>query len=159
MSTQSVTIQGHLFTMSAPYKVGHVLTAGEAQALNQLRAENVRNNFAARMKAAAEKGQSLGQSELTAYDESYAFQVGAGGGPRGPADPVTDLARRLALHDVKGAIRAGGLKVKDFSSEKLESLIDDALAQRPEYMKAAAKAIAAQKIAPSAPALNLNLKA
>jgi len=157
-STQKVTIQGSVYTMSAPYAEGYSLTAGEASAMNQLRAENVRNNFAAQIKKALEEGKTLGQAELTAYDESYEFGVRASG-VRSITDPVEKAARELALKDVRGAIKAGGLKVKDFSDEKLESLVDDAIAQRPDYMERAKRAIAALKAKESAPALKLNLAA
>src|SRR6516162_3885340 len=42
----SMTIQGLQFDIKTPYKEGHMITAGEASQLNQVRMENIRNNFA-----------------------------------------------------------------------------------------------------------------
>lgn len=40
-----IHIRHYDFTLDAPYEEGHKLTLGEAQALNGLRAENIRNNI------------------------------------------------------------------------------------------------------------------
>ncbi len=55
MKTALITIQGANFNAPQPYDEGHVLTVNEASALNQVFAENLRNNFAARIKRSAEE--------------------------------------------------------------------------------------------------------
>ena len=48
--TQAITIAGTRFTVPVRYAEGHVLTAGEANALNQTYLENCRNNLSGRAK-------------------------------------------------------------------------------------------------------------
>ena len=45
--TKEITIAGIDFTISAPYAAGQVMSDAEAAALNQVRAENIGNNFRA----------------------------------------------------------------------------------------------------------------
>ena len=45
-STDEITIAGQVFSVPVRYAAGHVLTEGEASALNQTYHENLRNNFA-----------------------------------------------------------------------------------------------------------------
>jgi hypothetical protein len=49
---EDVTIAGEVFKIDTPYTEGHTCTAGEASALNQVRHENLRNNFAKKVKDA-----------------------------------------------------------------------------------------------------------
>lgn len=49
---QDITVNGLTFQAELPYAAGHPLTAGEAVALNQTYSENLRNNFANRVKKA-----------------------------------------------------------------------------------------------------------
>ncbi len=55
MDTKNIIIQGQTFTASLPYAAGQALTESEARALNQVRLENIRNNFASKVKASLEK--------------------------------------------------------------------------------------------------------
>ena len=54
--SKTINIYDEEFTVSTPYAEGHVITAAEAKALNQVRAENIANNFRAKIKAAKEDG-------------------------------------------------------------------------------------------------------
>ena len=56
MSQKTITIQGVEFTVASPYAEGHTITEAEAKALNQVRAENIRNNCAGLVKAANTEG-------------------------------------------------------------------------------------------------------
>lgn len=58
---QEIKVQGHIFTVRAPYAAGHTINENEAGALNQVFGENIRNNAAARMKRGV--GQSLNLPE------------------------------------------------------------------------------------------------
>jgi hypothetical protein len=156
MNTQPVVIQGSLFTIAAPYAAGHQLTANEAAALNQLRAENIRNNFAARMKKAIEdKAPELGQNELNAYDETYQFGVRAAG--KLPQDPVEKEAYKLAEQAVVNALKARGTKLKELPEGKLDELVLATLEKRPNFREQAAKVIAARKEAVAGAAVDVEL--
>src|SRR5690606_10051928 len=53
--TKTITIQGHEVSIPVRYAEGHSLNANEANALNQLMLENIRNNVAGKIKKAADE--------------------------------------------------------------------------------------------------------
>ena len=59
MDTQTITIQGGQFQIPMPFSEGHTLNGPEASAMNQLFAENIRNNFAGKMKKAEEAKEAV----------------------------------------------------------------------------------------------------
>lgn len=83
MPTIQTRIKGYTFSLSHPFEPGHQLTAGEAQALNDLRTENIQNNFRGFVNEQISRlapGQLLPQStldalqlQLTTYDQTYRF--------------------------------------------------------------------------------------
>lgn len=81
-------IKGYSFQLSAPYNEGHSLTSGEASALNDLRKENIQNNFRSQV-ADQTSNLALGellpqnildglQAKLTEYDQTYKFAEKSG---------------------------------------------------------------------------------
>lgn len=80
----TITIKGQPFTISEPYAAGYVLVREEGQALNLLRAENIRNNLAPMVERELAKllpGEALSpaaraelQQRVTQYDRGYKFQ-------------------------------------------------------------------------------------
>ena len=87
MTTKEITIAGQTFAVLQPYAEGHTITEAEAKALNQVRAENVRNNMAGKVKAAAEGTAKEGEPTadnivdfVTAYDAAYVFTLASVGG-------------------------------------------------------------------------------
>jgi hypothetical protein len=78
-----IRIRSYPFTLAEPFRAGTVLTKGEAQALNALRAENIRNNVARVVHeaiAVLPEGTLLAsetlaqlQARITQYDLSYQF--------------------------------------------------------------------------------------
>ena len=146
MNTQPVLIQGEMFTIAAPYSPGHVLNANEAAALNQLRAENIRNNFAAKMKKALEDNSgALGQEALSAYDAVYQFGIRQSG--KVPQDPVEKEAWKLAEAAVIAALKQRGTKLKELPEGKLDELVEQTLEKRPHFREQAATIVAARKSA------------
>lgn len=145
-SMDVITIAGRQFQVRAPYTPGQsvILSEGEAHTLNQVRHENIRNNFAKRVKDVGEDAEKLAalQSDLAKYDEAYQFGVRQGG-PR-----VTDPVKRRALEIVTGKIeaqlRAKGIKMKDVSREEIRQRAERAVAENPIYMETARKAIEAE---------------
>jgi hypothetical protein len=124
-ATQTLTIQGRTFTIPAPYTAGpRELTAGEAAALNQTMAENIRNNFAGMMKKAAEgdSPRQLGQAELDEYAAAYKFGERSGGA-RIMRDPVEAEEHKLATEAVKRWIKSQNKKVKDFTDEQFDGFV------------------------------------
>jgi hypothetical protein len=129
--TQSVTIQGHDFVIPAPYVAGHTLNGNEAGALNQLYAENVRNNCAGRIKAAQKAAEEAGRefsldtetvgegeaqvtlrANLQEYADNYEFGARATRAKE-PVDPVAKEAWRLAQDVLAKQLAEKGLKRKD----------------------------------------------
>lgn len=158
MTTQ-ITIQGLQFDIPQPYAEGHPLTHNEAAALNQVYGENLRNNFAKRVRDAVEKAgnpeavdvASL-QADLDAYVSEYEFGVRRAGTPRGSVDPVEAEAFKIAMETVKGALRANGFKLSDVSTEQKAELAQQLIDSNPQIREEAvrrveqAKAIGKQTI-------------
>ena len=46
-----IKVEGLIFNAPAPYRQGHILNENEANTLNQTFAENLRNNFAKKVKS------------------------------------------------------------------------------------------------------------
>jgi hypothetical protein len=108
MQTHDVTIAGHVFSVPLRYEAGHVITEGEASALNQTLCENVRNNLAPKIKKEHEalgEGQSLNvddwQTKVTEYGTSYEFGVR---GVSVAVDPLDAEIQRMAKAAVKLAL-------------------------------------------------------
>lgn len=135
-----VTIAGKEFEIDEPYTEGHVLTAGEAAALNQTYRENVRNNMAAKVKDGA------GQDEVTQYATEYEFGVRTGGG-RTTADPVMREAINLAKTAIKAFLKANN---KTADKEAIQAKAEE-LANNPEkeYMARARRIVEEQRNAAS----------
>lgn len=78
-----IRISRYQFEVSDPYSAGMAINLAEAQALNALRAENIRNNLMDRVRAARDSAgpdvvlsiqvlEEL-QAQFTAYDQEYSF--------------------------------------------------------------------------------------
>lgn len=115
----NITIAGKTFSVPQPYTEGHTLSAGEANALNQTYAENLRNNFSKKVKDASDTGsfdQDVFQSTLDEYAEEYEFGERVGG-QRG--DPVMNEAMEIMRDKVRKAIVKSGQKLKDFKPKAI----------------------------------------
>src|SRR5215207_2984116 len=99
--TTSVTIAGNQFIIPAPFTEGYALNTNEAQALNQLLRENVRNNLAPR--------EGLTQEAVDEYVATYEFGTRRGGGAgRESLTPVQKRARAIAKDKITAALAARG---------------------------------------------------
>jgi len=158
----AITIQGLQFEVAQPYAAGHVLTEGEASQLNQVRAENIRNNFAAQIKAAIEahrKANSLPDDaevavtdldkdtldeKLAKYDEDYEMGLRGGpSGPRTPVDPVMREAHRIALEKVKVALKKKGITLDSVPKEKMAQFVTGTIAKYPAILEEARRRVSA----------------
>jgi hypothetical protein len=111
-----ITIRHYDFALDAPYEEGHVLTLGEAQALNGLRAENIRNNISKVINAkldALPEGHVLSVEEVAElqalvddYASRYFFKFREGkGDQRGQLSAETYA---IARDRVSAILRAAG---------------------------------------------------
>lgn len=126
-----ITIAGETFSVPQPYAEGHVLTANEAGALNQVFAENVRNNLASKVKEAKEAGAFDAlefQATVDAYTSSYEFGVRSGGGGR-VGDPVQAEALDIARDIVRDSLRKKGYKLADVKAAQITELAKGVLAK------------------------------
>lgn len=146
---EEITIAGQIFTVHRPYFEGHILSANEAAALNQVFGENLRNNFAGTVKKAVEAGafdHPTHQDLLDAYATSYEFGVRkareGGGSTRTPKDPVEAEALSIAKDKVRAAIKAKGGNPKDYSAADIASLAAQVLDKYPQIREVAARNVA-----------------
>jgi hypothetical protein len=158
----NITIQGLEFEAPQPYVAGvHTLTEGEASALNQTLAENLRNNFAPSIKSAiAEYRKANGLAEdaevavtsldydaldsaFQKYADEYEFGVRKAGGIRTPTDPIQREAHRIALDKVKTALNVKNVKLTSVPKEKMAEFVSQVLAKYPEITEEAKRRVAA----------------
>lgn len=118
MAYDQITIQGQTFRVPIRYQSGHVLTENEADALNQTYHENLRNNFASKVRDGSEAGVSLEtlQQQLDDYAADYQFGARGGGGPR---DPVMTLAMGVARELIRNAIKNKGLDPDEWPATRI----------------------------------------
>lgn len=140
----SITIQGLTFPITSPFAEGHPLTATEAAALNNLRGENLRNNFAARIKAllgatadrAERTAAELTDEEKTqlaidfaAYDAQYTLSGKRSA--KAPVDPVEREATRIAKEQVDAALRRKGIEKKALAEGQYDNYVGQLLERNP----------------------------
>lgn len=150
---KSIIIQGISFVAPLPYQEGHVLTANEISALNQVFHENIRNNFANRVKKLVEEAETNGaeldeaalQSELNDYIESYEFGIRTGGGR--VTDPVESEALKIATSKVHEAMKKKGIKRKDVSADNVRELARQVLDDHPDLLDQARVIVEARNAA------------
>lgn len=112
---EQITIAGHAFNAPVRYEEGHECTDGEASALNQTYHENLRNNFAKKVKDAIEAktfDAAKMQTEFDAYATAYSFGIRTGGGGS-TRDPVMAEAMNIAKAQIRAALKKKGVKVSD----------------------------------------------
>ena len=144
---EQITIAGKTFNAPLRYEEGHELSAGEAAALNQTYHENLRNNFAKKVKDSIEAGafsQDIAQHEFDAYAREYQFGVRTGGGGA-PRDPVTKEALDILKDKIRMALKKKNLKA---DAASITARAKELLPTRPDIMELAKKRVAeAQAIA------------
>lgn len=137
--SEQITIAGEIFSAPVRYQEGHELTAGEASALNQTFHENLRNNFAKKVKDAKDAGtfnlDEL-QEEFSQYAEEYQFGVRTGGGGA-TRDPVMTEALNIAKAKVRAALKQKGVKVSDVQASAITEAAKNVIAKYPEIMELA----------------------
>lgn len=140
------------FDVTQPYDAGHTLTEAEARALNQVRRENLGNNFRSVVKKAQDDAKEAGKevdveslkSQFAELDSKYVFTIREVNATR-KLDPVEREARNL----VKAELRSyfAGLdpaqKFSDLPEDEQERLIEQN-ANSPEVIKIAKQIVNAK---------------
>jgi hypothetical protein len=133
-SRKNIIIKKVEYTIAQPFAEGHVCTANEANALNQLLSENVRNNFAPKV----EKSEvAPTQEDLDNYVASYQFGVRS----VSSSDPVEKVMRQLVERKLIEALKARGKNKSSLSSEEFKNAIDAAVEKNRDVLYAKAKEI------------------
>lgn len=164
---KQISMYGHVFEISAPYAEGHTLTAAEARALNQLRAENISNNVRKQVKEAdaleneKEKAKALEaiRTKISEYDANYVFSFSTGVGRS--TDPVMTEARKIARAALSAALAKQEKKLKDYREEigedALKAKIDEIAAMDKVVAKARENVKENERRAKEAAAIGTNI--
>jgi hypothetical protein len=149
---KEITIAGVAFEVLQPYAAGHTVTEAEAKALNQVRAENIRNNCASKVKAATEGTAKEGEPTaaniaeyVQAYDAGYEFTLASVGGGKRATDPVEVEALRIARDQFSAWATSKKTTLKAIKEKIGEEAYNGKLAElaeRPENVKEAKRRIA-----------------
>lgn len=141
-----ITIQGLTFNTPRPYAEGYTLKSNEADALNNLLGENLRNNFRQRVLDAKEKGEldhAALQAEFDAKAAEYEFGARRGGGGTAqPKDPVEREAYAIAREKIKA--RAKQLN-RTVDAETINEMIPGLLEKYPEIRTQAQQIVATRQ--------------
>ena len=160
-----ITIQGLVFPARQIFDEGHILSAVEAGVMNQTRDENLRNNYAAKIKATMkdEKVDSVGalnkealtqlQSNFPTFEEAYEF--GSRGGAR-EVDPERKQAILLATDSVKKALQKKGMTLRDVGADKIRDMAQAAIEKYPKFLEKAKEIVAARTLAAAELDIDLN---
>lgn len=155
--TKEITIAGQTFPVPQPYVAGAVITEAEAKALNQVFAENIRNNTASKVKAAIEGTAKEGEPTaatiaafVAEYAGSYVFTLASVGGGRKSSDPVEVEAMRIARNTFADWAASKKLTVKavkeKIGEEAYEAKIAE-IAERDDTVKEAKRRVKARQAA------------
>lgn len=144
-----IRISGYQFEVTEPYEPGRAINLGEAQALNQLRSENIMDNLRKVVRERQDllpSGHLLSQQDLgelqaiiSKYDSAYQFAEKHR--PRPKLGAIEFEARRVALERAEAQIRQLG---RDASPEEIESRVVALLAD-PSIQDEARRRVAAQR--------------
>lgn len=123
-ATKEIRINGVPVVISQPYAEGQTITAAEARALNQTRAEAIGNNMRKKIKdMLAEDGATVDsvkdtvQAEVTEYDATYQFTDATVGSSAARLDPLTKEARAVAKDYLSGELKKQGGTQKAYDEQ------------------------------------------
>lgn len=133
-----ITIGPHTFEISAPYGAGREVGEAERKALDQLRAENIRNNMAKQLARQANAKGVLSPEDLEAFRHQLAeydrvYQFGQRGlMPQVRQEGLQEAIRKVAQERAREAANSTGIleKVDQFYEKFLQDPSVRAEAQR-----------------------------
>jgi hypothetical protein len=150
---QTITGKGYELNVPAPFTEGHELRQVEADQLNQVYAENIRNNITGKIKRHYEQHNEYPSAEqvqqwVDEYVPTYDFGRQGSGGPK--MSPVERQALSLARDAVKKKIRQReDLDLNSYSKEDIEGFAKQAIEQYPELTERAKQIVEAKQGASS----------
>ncbi len=128
---RETTLDEVKYTITVPYREGHVLTAEEAFALNGLFAENVSNNVraAVRREAEVKEGKTPRKFSVEEIGEMLAetattYKFGlrrARGQSAQDVDPIRRIGVEIAVNIIKAKLREAGKVLKAVDPDKLRA--------------------------------------
>ncbi len=150
---KEVTIAGLRVQAPLPYTPGHVLTEGEAAALNQVYIENVRNSMAAQMTKAKEELQAGTTFDLAAWEpkiqeyfQNYQFGTrNSTTSVKATMDPVEREALSMARSTIAAAIKQQGYSLKAVGEEKIMELAKQLLEKNPAFREQAKQVVESRR--------------
>lgn len=130
MQTREVTIAKQTFTVSLPFEPGHVLTEGEAKALNQTRTENISNSLRKKLTELlgdepTPEAIAQAQAMVAELDGSYQFTVANASGGRRVTDPLEKECKVVARAYITQQLREAGKTAKEMGKEWMDEKIED----------------------------------
>jgi len=133
-------------TVAQPYEEGYVLTAAEAEKLNQVFADSIRTSLMSKLKKLDDKEDHAKVEKMfQQFADNYAFSIRT---PKNAADPVAKEANKIAKEQVFAAIRKKGGNPADYSAEQIAEYVTKVLQHKPEIREEAARRIdSSRKIA------------
>lgn len=146
-----VTISDRKFVVPSRFGVGHVLTAGEANALNAYVAATARASFTPRaiklLSAEPPASAEVLQEEFAAFINNFDLNSRRtyARGEGGDAVAIAKIALNLAKNLVKAGIKKKGISLKRVPAGKLEELAKELLARTPKIHDEAVRAFAEQQ--------------
>lgn len=130
-----ITIANVEYSIPQPFAEGHVCSANEANALNQLLAENCRNNFAEKVKKAEDVKPT--QEEFEAYVAGYEFGVRS----VSTKDPIEKEIRKIVEASLAKFLAAKGLSKSKMPKEEYEKVVADTIEKNYEKLRQQAASI------------------
>ena len=134
LAVRKITIQGEMLSVQDKYAEGDTINALEAAALNQTRAENMRNNQASNIKKIQVAHKEAGepetltadelaqvQSDLDDYAATYVFSAGGGR----TTDPIDKEAKLIAGTMLDGLLAKAGVTKKAYGEDKYAAKITE----------------------------------
>lgn len=117
-----ITIANTEYSIPQPFAEGHVCSVNEANALNQLLAENCRNNFAEKVKK-AEDGNKPSQEDFEKYVAGYEFGVRS----VTSSDPVEKEMRKIVEASLASYLASKSLSKAKMPKEEYNNAVEAAL--------------------------------
>lgn len=118
---KNITICDKIYSIPQPFAEGHVCSANEASVLNQILAENCRNNFAPKIKKDPSVAPS--QEDFDKYVAGYQFGVRS----VSSSDPVQKEMRNIVENALVAAMNKKGLKKSAMSKEDFDNQVQAAI--------------------------------
>lgn len=137
-----VTIQGLTFSYEPRYFPGHTIDEGEAKALNQAMKENVRNNFAGKVKAFQEGAvdEAIIRASFEEYIASYKFSDRVV--ERQSTNKVEQIHMKLVKEVAEAACRKNNTTFSALTPARQEAFLATIKAKKPELLEEAQRRFA-----------------